>query len=313
MTKVPKLDPEHTVIFLCDIQGRLGHAIYGFDELVLVTNKVIKMAKILGIPVIVTEQNPKGNRYVTSLTPFTSRAHAGLGPTAPEIDLPALGDLHVATIEKSLFSMMVPEVKTLLRERPRITSVVLFGIESHICVLQTALDLLQEGYDVFVLADGVSSCNKEEVPIALAHIRQVGGHVITSESASFQLQREAGTPRFKAFSTLIKEELANTTKTSQKLLQYPWTIPRNMFGSLFHLAIDALLFSAFLAGIKRSTGLTPALSQVPNKDIRQMLRTYLGIGEYAFDLAMVVFGVILFFTCQLGPPADVSLVALQFL
>ncbi|EGO27215.1 hypothetical protein SERLADRAFT_381629, partial [Serpula lacrymans var. lacrymans S7.9] len=63
-----------------------------------------------------------------------------------------------------------------------------------------------------------------------------------------------------------------------------------MFGKLFHLGIDALLISAFLAGIKRSTGLTPALAQVPNKDVRQMLRSYLEFGEYAFDFATVIFG-----------------------
>ncbi|TCD70463.1 hypothetical protein EIP91_003224 [Steccherinum ochraceum] len=63
-----------------------------------------------------------------------------------------------------------------------------------------------------------------------------------------------------------------------------------MFGKLFHLGIDALLISAFLAGIKRSTGLTPKLSEVPNKDIRQLLRSYLEVGEYAYDFAVVVFG-----------------------
>ncbi|KAH7888075.1 DUF1748-domain-containing protein [Phlebopus sp. FC_14] len=63
-----------------------------------------------------------------------------------------------------------------------------------------------------------------------------------------------------------------------------------MFGGLFHLGLDALLISAFLAGVRRSTGLTPALSQVPNKDIRQLLRSYLELGEYAFDFAVVVFG-----------------------
>lgn len=145
---------------------------------------------------------------VTTAPPLT-RIHltslAALGPTAPEIDLQALADLHVATIEKYLFSMMVPEVKALLQERPHVTSVVLFGIEvclltpsmsplisvqSHVCVLQTALDLIQGGYSVHVLADGVSSCNKEEVPIALAYIRQAGGHITTSESAAFLLQRQ---------------------------------------------------------------------------------------------------------------------------
>jgi len=63
-----------------------------------------------------------------------------------------------------------------------------------------------------------------------------------------------------------------------------------MFGKLVHLGFDALLISAFLAGIKRSTGLAPALSQVPNKDVRQMLRSYLEFGEYAFDFAVVIFG-----------------------
>jgi len=63
-----------------------------------------------------------------------------------------------------------------------------------------------------------------------------------------------------------------------------------MFGKLFHLGIDALLIAGFLAGIKRSTGLTPALAHIPNKDIRQLVRSYLEMGEYAFDFAVVVFG-----------------------
>ncbi|KAN0097791.1 Isochorismatase-like protein [Tylopilus felleus] len=197
------LDPLKTIFFICDVQTKFKTAIYGFDELVLTCNKMLKLAKVLGIPVVATEQNPRV-----------------LGSTVPEIDLAALADLHVATIGKNLFSMMVPEVKTLLQERPHVKSVVLFGIESHICVLQTALDLIQSGYDVHVLADGVSSSNKEEVPIALAYIRQAGGRITTSESTAFLLQRAAGTPQFKAFSAVIKEEKDNTTKTSQKLLQY---------------------------------------------------------------------------------------------
>ncbi|KAI0786456.1 DUF1748-domain-containing protein [Abortiporus biennis] len=63
-----------------------------------------------------------------------------------------------------------------------------------------------------------------------------------------------------------------------------------MFSFLFHLGFDALLVSGFLAGVKRSTGLTPKLSAVPNKDIRQLLKSYLEIGEYMFDFAVVVFG-----------------------
>src|ERR1700722_5464032 len=62
--------------------------------------------------------------------------------------------------------------------------------QSHVCVLQTALDLLGCGYAVYVLADGVSSCNKEEVPLALGRIAQAGGHVTISESVAFQLMRK---------------------------------------------------------------------------------------------------------------------------
>ncbi|KAI0052570.1 DUF1748-domain-containing protein [Auriscalpium vulgare] len=63
-----------------------------------------------------------------------------------------------------------------------------------------------------------------------------------------------------------------------------------MLGKLVHLGFDAVLIAAFLAGVKRTTGITPALHRVPNKDIRQMLRSYLEFGEYAFDFAVVVFG-----------------------
>lgn len=63
-----------------------------------------------------------------------------------------------------------------------------------------------------------------------------------------------------------------------------------MLGKLVHIGFDALIISAFLAGIRRTTGLTPKLSDVPNKDVRQMLRSYLEFGEYVFDFAVVICG-----------------------
>lgn len=63
-----------------------------------------------------------------------------------------------------------------------------------------------------------------------------------------------------------------------------------MLGKLVHIGVDALLISAFLAGVRRNTGLSPAVARVPNKDFRQMLRTYLEVGEYMFDFAVVFFG-----------------------
>jgi hypothetical protein len=108
--------------------------------------------------------------------------------------------------------------------------------KAHICVLQTVLDLTQRGYTVYVLADGVSSCNKEEVPIALEMSKQAGAYVTTSEAVGFRLMGgcigveafgftdnlfiftgSADLPNFKAFATLIKEEKEGT-KTRLKRL-----------------------------------------------------------------------------------------------
>ncbi|KAI0313451.1 Isochorismatase-like protein [Amylostereum chailletii] len=196
MAAVVKIVPGRTIFFLCDMQTRFRIAIHGFDHLISTGRKMLKAAKILDVPVIITEQNPKA-----------------LGPTVPELS-PAefqLGPLHLGTFDKTLFSMATPDVLSLLNKH-NTKSVVLFGIESHVCVLQSTLDLLSAGYDVHVLADGVSSCNQEEVPFALALMRQAGAQITTSESLLFQLQKDSSSPNFKAFSNTIKEE-KDTTRT----------------------------------------------------------------------------------------------------
>ena len=82
---------------------------------------------------------------------------------------------------------------------------VIVGIESHICVTQTALDLLADGHKVYVLADGVSSCNPEEVPIALARLRGEGVVVTTSEGFLYECMGDAGIGEFREMSRLVKE------------------------------------------------------------------------------------------------------------
>jgi nicotinamidase-related amidase len=200
---VVKLVPEETIFFLCDVQARFKAIIHGYNHVVTTSNKMFKIAKVLDIPVVVTEQNPKA-----------------LGSTAPDIEISSLGPLHLATITKTLFSMVTPEVKDILRNKSHIKSVALFGIEAHVCVLQTALDLIDLGYNVYLIADGVSSCNIEEVPIALNRIRQAGGQITTSESIAFQLQRDSAFPTFRAISAIIKDEKGPTKDALEKLCQY---------------------------------------------------------------------------------------------
>lgn len=172
---------------------------YGFENVVSTAGKMLKVAKLLEVPVIYTEQNPKA-----------------LGPTVPELSPQGLESLHLGTFSKTLFSMAIPEVKTIIDQRD-LKSIVLFGIESHVCILQSTLDLLALGYDVHILADGVSSTNKEEIPIALERMRQAGAQITTSESLLFQLQKDSSLPTFKPFANIIKEEKDATTNAIQTL------------------------------------------------------------------------------------------------
>lgn len=92
--------------------------------------------------------------------------------------------------------------------------------QSHVCVLQTVLSILSSGVHIpYIIADGVSSCNSFEIPIALDRMRTEGARISTSESVAFQLMADASLPVFKAFSRLIKEEKDSTRRVGQALLQ----------------------------------------------------------------------------------------------
>ena len=110
--------------------------------------------------------------------------------------------------------MCVPGIASTL---PPSSSVIIVGIEAHICVLQTTLDLLAAGHKVYVLADGVSSCNKEEVPIALRRVVAEGGVVSTSESVLYEVMRDAGSEAFKGVAGLVKEWKERTREGLQTL------------------------------------------------------------------------------------------------
>lgn len=114
--------------------------------------------------------------------------------------------------------MYLPEHTPQWLQAASVKSVLIVGIESHVCVLQTTLDLLENGYDVHVLADGVSSCNAGERKVALEKMRQAGAQITSSESALFQLLTDASHPNFKAVSALIKEEKQATREAVEDLM-----------------------------------------------------------------------------------------------
>lgn len=98
------------------------------------------------------------------------------------------------------------------------STVAIVGIESHICVTQTTLDLLANGHKVYVIADGVSSCNKGEIAIALARLRSEGATITTSESFMYEVMGDASIPEFRSMAGLVKESSAGTKEVVGTLL-----------------------------------------------------------------------------------------------
>ncbi|KAF2126125.1 Isochorismatase hydrolase [Dothidotthia symphoricarpi CBS 119687] len=192
-------------LFICDVQESFRPAIYEFPKVVATAQKLLKASQILKIPVIATTQNA-----------------ARLGSTVPELKLDAPDGVQTTChVDKTLFSMITPDVRTSLAALTpgpdARLSVAIVGIESHICVTQTALDLLHDGHQVYIIADGVSSCNKEEVPIALARLRSEGAIVASSEGWLYEVVGDAKRDTFKQIVKVVKEHKDSTRESLQTL------------------------------------------------------------------------------------------------
>ncbi|KAI1122703.1 Isochorismatase-like protein [Nemania abortiva] len=200
---IPSRRLKNPVIFVCDLQDKFRNAIWQFDKILLTSQKVLRAAQILKIPVIATTQNGKK-----------------LGPIVAELQ-PLIADAAVHA-DKTLFSMLTAEVASHELLSASTTTpkreVAIVGIESHICVTQTALDLVARGHKVYVLADGVSSCNAEEVPVALARLRAEGVVVTTSESWLYETMGDAGIAEFRDIAKLVRETAPDTKMALSGLL-----------------------------------------------------------------------------------------------
>lgn len=167
---------------------------------------MLKAASTLQTPLYITTQN-----------------RARLGDTATDLQA-QLGNTNVrANVDKTLFSMVTPEIVSLLPDTSKGEApldAIIVGLETHICVTQTTLDLLERGHRVYVLVDGVSSINPEERGIALARLRDAGATVTTSESVLFEMLGDAKRGEFKAITGLVKETKEETKSALVSLAKF---------------------------------------------------------------------------------------------
>jgi nicotinamidase-related amidase len=173
------LKPEDCALLVIDIQEKLLPPIFQKEQLVKNSQLLIRLAGILGIPVLVSTQYAKG-----------------LGQTVPEV-ASLLPDTQ--PIDKQMFSCFGSEVFcSILKRLPGTRSTVLLcGMESHICVMQTALGALSEGYIVHVASDAVSSRSKSNWKIGLERMRAAGAILSSTEMMTYELLRSSGTAAFK--------------------------------------------------------------------------------------------------------------------
>ena len=201
--RVGRIAPDNTVLLLCDLQERFASIIHQFPSCVASAKMLFQATQSLGMPTVVTEQYPKAfKRTVPELLTLVEGADKG----AP-----------VAVVEKTRFSMCVPEVDAFLAEHGA-KAAILVGIETHVCVLQTSMDLIERGYDVHVVADGVSSQRESDRAVALTRLRDMGAHLTTTESVLLQLLGDSKHPKFKETSKFLKEFNADPARSKLSYL-----------------------------------------------------------------------------------------------
>ncbi len=180
-----RINRENTTSLMIDIQSKLFPHIYENIELEQKISKLIEGLKILELPITVTEQYTKG-----------------LGQTIPHVQKALARDYK--PLEKMAFSCC-DDINFMNEfEKQNKEFVIVAGIEAHVCVLQTVIDLIEKNYLPVVIEDCVSSRNPNDKAVAIERMRQEGARISTYESILFELLVYSGTDEFKAISKLVK-------------------------------------------------------------------------------------------------------------
>ncbi|XP_062127138.1 isochorismatase domain-containing protein 1 [Drosophila sulfurigaster albostrigata] len=185
-----RLQADKTLFLLCDIQEKFKPAIPLLGAVIENSKKLVEAGKVFNIPLLVTEQYPEK-----------------LGPTVCEIDIKhACG-----VVPKTKFSMVIPPVeekmKSIFGGTPQ--TAVLFGIETHVCIEQTAFDLLNKKINVWLVADCCASRLNQDRDLALERLRDIGCTITSTESVIFNLLSDKNHKSFKDIAGLVKKVSAD--------------------------------------------------------------------------------------------------------
>jgi nicotinamidase-related amidase len=178
------LKREDTVLVFIDVQGRLHEIMSEKETLDANLEKLIRCAQLLEVPILGTEQIPE--KLGATSEPFNTLL----------ADVPMLGKTAFSCCGDAAF---MAQFQSLGKKQA-----ILVGIETHVCVYQTAIDLLEQGVEVFVAADAVSSRAAENRAMALEAMRDAGAKILPTETLLFALLRDAADPAFKSLLKLIK-------------------------------------------------------------------------------------------------------------
>jgi len=178
------LKPETALLSVIDVQGRLALIVSGSEAMRLNVVRLVEGARLFDIPVVATEQVPDK-----------------LGDTVPEV-VTALGD--TPRLVKETFSCYPEDSIRSAYEGAKRNQIIVCGIESHVCVFQTVMDLLGNEFQVHLVVDAIASRSEQNKEVAVRRMEREGAYLTTTEMALFELQYDCRGDRFRALSKLVR-------------------------------------------------------------------------------------------------------------
>jgi nicotinamidase-related amidase len=184
MTHHAILSRKNSALVVIDYQDKLVPMVWRSNEILERARLMMQAAPIYNIPIFITEHYPRG-----------------LGKTVHEIS-EVLGDARA--FEKVVFSAFGSDEFTQALKQSKVETLVITGIESHICVSQTVHDAIQRGYGVHVISDAISSRNELDHWVGIGKMKEAGAVITSSETALYEIQKQAGNSEFKELLKLVK-------------------------------------------------------------------------------------------------------------